>query len=520
MTTSTLAPARVAPPLDEAEREALRAFAAVLDRLRPRVDAAVEEAAQRIPVFARLLDTLDPAVREQQGAQSRALEHGALADGEWAPYLAHLRGMGSMYALLGIEFEDWYGLLRPYRDVVHAELLPVAGENERAALSGMGIFLDRAMATIGASYVEAKQALVRTAEEQLDLYVQLFTETPSGTLILEWNDGALRVVATNSAAAAMSGGRLLDAAGKTLAEIGGSWDDGSLVEHAARAAQTGEPQRWSWRSRSEGDERVYDGRCFRLGTTHVGAFFDDVTERRLLQEALARHAADLERSNRDLDEFAYVASHDLKAPLRDVDTLAGWIEEDAADSLAGGARRHLKTLRDRIARMERLLDDLLHYSRAGRMRHAPEELDARRLVEEAVAFAAFPPGFTVHVAGTPPVIRAPRVPLELVVRNLLANAAKHHDRPDGRVEVTLRGIDDGVEIGVADDGPGIAPEYHERIFAMFQTLKPRDEVEGSGMGLAVVKKMVEAHGGRVRVESAGRGATFTVTWPTGARRSE
>lgn len=518
MTTSTHAPDHFAPPLDEAEREALRAFADVLDRVRPRVDAAVEEAALRIPVFARLLDTLDPAVRERQGAQSRALEHGALVDGEWAPYLAHLRGMGAMYAQLGIEFDDWYTLLRPYRDVVHAELLPVAGERERAALGGMGIFLDRAMAAIGAAYVDAKQALVRGAQEQLDLYVQLFTETPWGKLLLAWTDEALRVVAANPAASAMTGGRLLGAEGTTLGEAGAGLE--SLVEHAARAARTGEPQRWSWRASIGGAERVYDGRAVRLGAGHVGALFEDVTERRQLQDELARRAADLERSNRDLDEFAYVASHDLKAPLRDIDTLAGWIDEDAGASLADGTRRHLQTLRDRIGRMERLLDDLLEYSRAGRVRHEPEQLDVRRLVEDAIALAALPAELTVHVTGDAPPIRAARVPLELVLRNLLANAAKHHDRPDGRVDVSIEADGEVLRIAVADDGPGIAPEYHERIFAMFQTLKPRDEVEGSGMGLAVVRKMAEAHGGRVRVESAGRGATFTVTWPTGARRSE
>ncbi|HEY8430539.1 MAG TPA: ATP-binding protein [Sandaracinaceae bacterium] len=516
--SSSSFPTRRAPRLDADELAALRAFAAVLERLRPRIDAALEAMLLGIPAFARLQRTLDASTRERRMQRTRSLERRALIEGDWEPFLASLREQGVTYAQLGIAFEDWFALLRPYRDEMHAALLPAGLEEVRAALSGMDLFLDRAMAALGTAYVEAKQDLVRKAEAELGLYVRHFEESPLGKLVLRWDGpGVLRVVAANPTAAAMTEGALLSAAGKTLSELGVAIPE--LVERCTRAAETGEAQRWTWRTGVGAEERIYDARCYTLGVAHVGAVFEDVTERRRMQEALARHAAELERSNRELDEFAYVASHDLKAPLRDIDTLAGWIEEDAGDVLPEGSRRHLKTLRDRIARMERLLEDLLQYSRAGRVRHEPEEVHVRRLVEDAVVLAALPPGFTVVVAGAPLPLCVPRVPLELVLRNLLANAAKHHDRADGRVEVTIRVEGESLEVAVADDGPGVPPEFHERIFAMFQTLKPRDEVEGSGMGLAVVKKIVEAHGGRVWVESQGRGATFRMTWPLGARRS-
>ena len=113
-----------------------------------------------------------------------------------------------------------------------------------------------------------------------------------------------------------------------------------------------------------------------------------------------------------------------------------------------------------------------------------------------------------------PKLLATRTPLETVLRNLINNAIKHHDRADGHVHIVAEEHDDFVEFCVIDDGPGIHPQYHERIFELFQTLKPRDQVEGSGMGLAIVKKTVENYGGSITVESTeGEGATFRFTWP-------
>jgi signal transduction histidine kinase len=126
-----------------------------------------------------------------------------------------------------------------------------------------------------------------------------------------------------------------------------------------------------------------------------------------------------------------------------------------------------------------------------------------------------PAGFTIHLAEKLPTFFTERVPLETVFRNLLGNALKHHDRPQtGQVSVSATEQATVVEFTITDDGPGIDPEFHERIFQMFQTLKPRDQIEGSGMGLAIVKKLVENYGGTVQVESSvGQGATFRFTWP-------
>lgn len=232
-------------------------------------------------------------------------------------------------------------------------------------------------------------------------------------------------------------------------------------------------------------------------------------------EALNR---DLERSNRELDDFAYVASHDLKAPLRAIENLASWIEKDVGDALPEASRRHLATLQGRVARLERLLDDLLAFARAGNTSGEREALDVGELIGEARELSALPDGFECIVGSQMPTVHGHKAPLLQVLQNLICNAVSHHDREAGHIEIHARDLGDRVAFSVADDGPGVPAEFHDKIFGLFQTLQSRDEVEGSGMGLAIVRKIVETQGGVVSIEPAtGRGATFTFTWPKDAR---
>jgi PAS domain S-box-containing protein len=245
-----------------------------------------------------------------------------------------------------------------------------------------------------------------------------------------------------------------------------------------------------------------------------------------LQEALtaaqeARAAAEcataaVTEAYRELDQFAYVASHDLKAPLRGIANLAQWIQDDLGDALNGESAEHLRLLQGRVHRMESLIDGILAYSRAGRVRNAPEPVDTGVLVREVIELLAPPAGVTIEVPEQLPTLWAERVPLQQVFLNLLGNALKFGSAecPDVTIHLECRDLGDDVEFAVRDNGPGIAPEYHDRIWGIFQTLAARDKVEGTGIGLSVVKKVVESRGGRVALESApGRGATFRFTWP-------
>lgn len=233
-----------------------------------------------------------------------------------------------------------------------------------------------------------------------------------------------------------------------------------------------------------------------------------------LEQQVDERTNELQRSNQDLDQFAYIASHDLKAPLRAIDHLSTWVMEDVGHLLPERSQEHLAKMRSRIMRMEGLLDDLLTYSRAGRFRGDPITVDVNELAARVIDTVSPPEDFRVSVEGDLPTLHTYAAPLETVLRNLVGNAIKHHNKPEGSVRISATETDEMIEFAVADDGPGIDPAFHERIFQMFQTLRPRDQVEGSGIGLAVVEKIVTSVGGTVRIESSpGQGATFYFTWP-------
>jgi signal transduction histidine kinase len=240
----------------------------------------------------------------------------------------------------------------------------------------------------------------------------------------------------------------------------------------------------------------------------------DISERVRTEERLKEQSEELLRSNNELEQFAYIASHDLKAPLRAIKSLAEWIAEDVAATGSKETRDNLALLQARTERLENLLSGLLEYSRVGLSKADPEDVDTGRLVAEIIEYLAPPPAFVVECRGGMPVLRAAKAPLEHIFQNLISNALKHHDRDHGTVVVSARDLAMFAEFTVQDDGPGIDPAYHERIFGMFQTLRPRDEVEGSGVGLAIVKKAVEKNGGSIKVESAPprRGTAFVFTW--------
>jgi PAS domain S-box-containing protein len=234
-----------------------------------------------------------------------------------------------------------------------------------------------------------------------------------------------------------------------------------------------------------------------------------------LEQRVAERTAELEEINRELVEFSNVVSHDLRSPLRAISLLSSWISEEAGDTLPTRSQEHFGKMQQRVARMEGLLNDLMAYTRAGRVRYQMEQVDTAGLVRDVINLLEVPTGFAVNVVDPMPLLLTERVPLETVLRHLLSNAIKHHHHPEaGHATVDARDVGAWIEFGVADDGPGIDAAYQARIFGVFQTLRPRDEVEGSGMGLATAKRLVERRGGRIWVESQpGQGSIFRFTWP-------
>ena len=240
-----------------------------------------------------------------------------------------------------------------------------------------------------------------------------------------------------------------------------------------------------------------------------------------LEQLLAVHeqssleqATQLEQSNRELDQFAYVASHDLKAPLRGIANLTQWIEEDLGDKVLGETREHMTLLKGRVHRMEALIDGILLYSRAGRVRESTTQVDVDALLAETIELLAPIAPAAVIVESPMPVLVTERVPLQQIFMNLVGNALKYSERDDAQVTVRVADEGERVRFAISDNGPGIAPQFQERIWQIFQTLAARDKVEGTGIGLSVVRKLAESRGGSAWVESEpGKGSTFYFTWP-------
>ena len=233
----------------------------------------------------------------------------------------------------------------------------------------------------------------------------------------------------------------------------------------------------------------------------------DITDRQHTQ-------AQLEQRNQELDSFVHIVSHDLKAPLRAVANLSKWIEEDLEDTLTAATRRQMELLRGRVDRMSATIDGLLDYARIGRTTEAIELVAIAQLLAETIETLAPPPTFTIAIAHNLPKIQTKRMRLSQVFTNLVGNAIKHHDRADGLIHLGIAERPEFYEFAVSDDGPGISPEQHERVFEIFHAVNPQNRPDSTGIGLAIVKKIVEAEGGTIRLESQlGKGTTFYFTWP-------
>jgi two-component system sensor kinase FixL len=272
------------------------------------------------------------------------------------------------------------------------------------------------------------------------------------------------------------------------------------------------------RTRS-GEERVlaWHNTILRDETGRIRATLssgEDITERKEGEKEQTQLLQKLSEINQELKEFAYVVSHDLKAPLRAIRTLADWLVTDYQDKLDAQGKENLQLLSSRVDRMQNLIDGVLQYSRVGRTEEGTKPVDLGRVVPEIIADLAAPAHIAIRIESDLPTVDADPTRITQVFQNLLSNAIKYMDKPQGNISVGCTEEGDFWRFRVSDNGPGVAQKDFERIFKLFQTLTRRDDSESTGVGLTITKKIVELYGGKIWVESeVGRGSTFLFTFP-------
>lgn len=254
----------------------------------------------------------------------------------------------------------------------------------------------------------------------------------------------------------------------------------------------------------------------RVNGNSLGLFgmYVDITQRKQAEQRQAELMAELENINKELNDFAYIVSHDLKAPLRGIGSLVDWLMSDYAEKLGDDGNQLLKVLLGRTKRMHDLIDGVLKYSRIGRTKEEASTVELDKLVPEVADFLAPPSHIEVKIQRPLPIIKGETTRVQQVFQNLMSNAIKFIDKPNGRIEVGCVRENGHWKFSVADNGPGIEERHFTKIFQIFQTLSARDEYESTGIGLTIVKKIVETYGGKIWLESkVGKGTTFYFTVP-------
>ncbi|MEO1034132.1 MAG: ATP-binding protein [Pseudomonadota bacterium] len=367
--------------------------------------------------------------------------------------------------------------------------------------------------------LEAARQTLAIREQELAL---IFDTVP---VRIWYKDDQNRILRLNQPAAESMGMSVHDAEGANaydlFPEMAAKYhkDDLDIIE--SRRPRFGIVERYTPRDGAEGWLRT-DKIPFKdpvAGKLRLLVVAQDITDLMQAQQLLKRRTRELELANQQLDEFAYLASHDLRAPMRGISQLATWLAEDNADTLGEESHQALTLLTRRVARIDQMLLDILTYSRSGREMAQPEYVDCLALIDEIRTDCNFPDSFAISVDPELPDIHAPQAGLRHIFTNLIDNAIKHHDRDAGSIRISAEHRGDAVVLHIADDGPGIPHEFQDRVFRMFETLVSRDAVEGSGIGLSICRRLARAMGGDITVTSAQhrRGTCFSVQLPQQAQ---
>jgi PAS domain S-box-containing protein len=469
---------------------------------------------------------------------------------EWDVPANHVTWSDEMYLNFGLAPGQFTPTLQGFLELVHPEDRERCGQTIELSLRtgepfGFDHRIIRADGSVGALHTQgtvhrndegAVVAITGTGQDVTDRtrIEQALRQSESRTrsIIDSANDAFIAIDPSgtitdwNPQAEAIFGWTRDEAVGRSLHE--------TIVPHSHREAHTEGLHRFVrsgegplLNKRIELTAMHKDGHLFpveltvspiRLGLSYMfSAFIRDITERKQAEEALAHKTEELTRMNSELEDFTHSVSHDLKEPLRGIEAFAGFIAEDYGDKLDEQGQRYVNVLRESAVHMKELIDDLLQLSRIGRTRVEYTPVSVRTLIEDVTSELSYTleqKHAELRVEPSLPTIACDRVRMREVFKNLISNAAKYNDKPSPQIKVSCRSENGAFTFCVRDNGIGIDPQYHKKVFKIFQRLHHRDEYEGTGVGLAICKKVIEAHGGRIWIESApGEGTAFLFTIP-------
>ncbi|MDO8312822.1 MAG: ATP-binding protein [Sideroxyarcus sp.] len=357
---------------------------------------------------------------------------------------------------------------------------------------------------------QIEDVLHRNEEEQFKVMIRASLD---GFLVTDMRG---RILEVNDAYCHMLGYSREELLTMSTADIEVAETPEETASHIGKLLETGSDRFETRKRRKDGRIQIVEmsSNYSKLNGGRIYSFLRDITERKQADEQRDGLLREIESANEELKNFAYVVSHDLKAPLRAISSLADWLATDYADKIDDAGKEHIRLLINRVRRMDGLIDGILLYSRVGRVKETIVAVDLNRLVREVIDLLAPPASITVTIENPLPTVLTEPTRIQQVFQNLLSNAIKYMDKPEGKIRITCSAEGRQWKFSVSDNGPGIKQQHFGKIFQLFQTLAPRDRVESSGVGLALVKKIVEMYGGHVWVESAvGEGSTFFFTLP-------
>lgn len=522
-TNSTEEPIRL-PNFSEQEIDVLKKYFTFSERYRERLSDEFRERLKDHPLWGPLMSQMTPEQMKAQNERSNSLQRAAIYDGKWKEYADDLVMQGRLYARMNIAYNEWYEiitmakvLLMPYIKKDYANSVDDATD----IMDGLSKLTDYAMYGIAEAYFREKNDIIRAGEERF----RLIFENSKDHILHIAPDG--KILAINHSEVYS----VEEMMGRNILDFQGDENKATVKEALHNAIDKREPSVFETEVQAADGKKYYSSTIspvIKNGEVDSAVVVArNVTREKEaeialnelnqeLESKIADRTEELKNINKELESFTYSVSHDLRSPLRAISGFSVILKEDFSDKLTGDAREALNEIISNVKRMGQLIDDLLEFSRLGKQNISKAEVNMKELfttVIEDVKHAAdvkaeFKTGPLMNVMGD-------RNMLKQVAYNLVSNAVKYSSKKEKpKVEIGSRTDNGNVVYYVKDNGVGFSMKYYDKLFGVFQRLHGFDEFEGTGVGLAIVQRIINRHDGRVWAEAKeNEGATFYFSLP-------